>query len=346
MFETNALSDPSGIQRNIDQRFARLWSDSDAHQDSHFYERNAEGDQERWGEGLWDKASPLFHPRVNSEHFLGPEFVNNPDIVALGCSVTAPVGMPFEFAWPNIVSKQTGKSVNALSFPGSGVQRIVRKLFAHINAYGEPKEILFLLPDFQRVQLFYWDTYHDKRVKHGHWQALNASYDQYDRNYKDPLGGQSGKTPRPLVFYDIFGRPFEIPVEVALSQCVTSLHILVDYCRSRNIELRMFSWHGRTQTGISNIEESQFIKFSSSLRLYGSCDEVHVPMFDQSDVLWFNDAPCHDALTELHEAFWLFGADEPNPHPGLHAHIHYAEAFLGEPIRQDTIRLLVPETTR
>jgi len=344
MFEINSTHDPSRIRRHINTRFYELWRDSSTKDDSQHYEVIPSQNIERWGIGEWEDASPLYVSRSNSQKFLGREFFTNPDIVALGCSVTAPVGMPFEFSWANIIGTQTGKKVNVIAFPGAGIQRITAHFFAHIRKYGIPQKVYFLIPDFERVQLYHWSTRRPHDKSHQRWDALNASYEETDLYYQDPATGGRGKVGKPLVLRDVFGRPFEIPVEVALTQVVTMLHILVDFCAVSGIELKIASWHNRTQSSIASIGDDEFIKSPFVAALNGTCAGCFVPTTTQIETGEFDDAKCHRPENNIQEAFWLLGHDIPNPHPGFHPHIHYAEAFLGHEVNQDVIKSIIATT--
>jgi hypothetical protein len=313
------------MKNHYPDHFGQLWKESSSLFDSYRYSRNEDGSMESWGFGSWEKCETSFSPLVNSEGFLGGEFVCNPEIIALGCSVTAPVGLPPEYSWPHLIHLSTGKSVNTIAFPGSGVQRIVRKLFSHIAEYGKPKDIFFLMPDIRRIQLFYWNT----KKRHISWDMLNANYDREMGTYIDPSSGGNRKQ-KSLIFYNAKNKPFEIPEEVAITQCLTSIHILVDYCYANDINLKIASWNIETQSCISLINEREFVKYENTAPLFNSCDGVIVPVGCYQNDQDFANLTCHSFSDELQEASWNLGFDKPNPHPGLHPNIHYAEMFLEE----------------
>jgi len=340
----NSGHNPARIKKHINETFHELWRDLSSTSDTQAYEVINSQNIERWGNGNWEQASPLFASRSNSQKFVGYDFHKNPDIIALGCSVTAPVGIPYELSWPNIIGAQTGKKVNVIAFPGAGTQRIVTHLFAHIRNYGVPRSIFFLIPDFERVQLFQWTG----RIVPGglqrNWDCLNASYEETDLYYQDPRNGGRGRTGKPLVFNDVFGRQFEIPVEVAITQVSIMLQVLINFCAISEIELKIASWHERTQYGISLIDDAEFIKIPFTATLSGTCGWCCVPTRSHITSGEFNDAMCHHPENNVQEALWLFGYDLPNPHPGVHPHIHYAEMFLGHEVGQDLLRSIAVKT--
>ena len=53
----------------------------------------------------------LYH-KSNNEGRNGNDFYHNPDIIASGCSVSAGVGLPHNFLWPEIISKITNQKIN------------------------------------------------------------------------------------------------------------------------------------------------------------------------------------------------------------------------------------------
>ena len=74
--------------------------------------------------------------RVNSDHWNGAEFHYNPDIVALGCSMTVGYAITDNHAWPSVISHITGKTVNNIAQPGTNISQQFNALLHHINKFG------------------------------------------------------------------------------------------------------------------------------------------------------------------------------------------------------------------
>lgn len=93
--------------------------------------------------------------QYNSFGFRSPEFHEDTNIVALGCSHTFGVGVPKDFIWTSFVSEITGiNDVINLGVPGASVPLCVRLLSTYINEYGSPKIVLCNFPDFHRYEVF------------------------------------------------------------------------------------------------------------------------------------------------------------------------------------------------
>jgi hypothetical protein len=95
----------------------------------------------------------IYNYHINSAGFRGEEFDGNAEIVALGCSHTFGMGLPSEFAWPNVVSNLMGiKNVANLGRCGASIADQIRWLTVYIRKYGAPKMILASFPNFARYE--------------------------------------------------------------------------------------------------------------------------------------------------------------------------------------------------
>jgi hypothetical protein len=105
-----------------------------------------------------DILANLYHPdvlyRLNTDGFFGDDFIKNSDIIALGCSITAGVGVQTKYSWPQIVKERTGMSVNHIGLLGGSIQQLVTLVVDFMAIYGKPKHLLFLAPDMTRQWVF------------------------------------------------------------------------------------------------------------------------------------------------------------------------------------------------
>ena len=105
-----------------------------------------------------DILENLYHPdvlyRLNTDGFFGDDFVENSDIIALGCSITAGVGVQTKYSWPQIIKERTGMSVNHIGLLGGSIQQLVTLVVDFMAIYGKPKHLLFLAPDMTRQWVF------------------------------------------------------------------------------------------------------------------------------------------------------------------------------------------------
>ena len=92
---------------------------------------------------LAETTGGLFEYRLNKNGFIGDDFVHNPDVLALGCSVTAGVGLKTSYTWPQLISRETGMSVNQVGLLGASIPQLVSLFFEFSRMYGKPKYLFF-----------------------------------------------------------------------------------------------------------------------------------------------------------------------------------------------------------
>lgn len=105
-----------------------------------------------------DILENLYHPdvlyRLNTDGFFGDDFIENSDIIALGCSITAGVGVQTKYSWPQIIRERTGMSVNQIGLLGGSIQQLVTLVVDFMSIYGKSKYLMFLAPDITRQWIF------------------------------------------------------------------------------------------------------------------------------------------------------------------------------------------------
>ena len=67
------------------------------------YEKNLKEKYQLLKQHDWIDKS--FTYKFNSHGFRCEEFTNKPTIMVLGCSFTCGIGLPIEFIWPELISK-------------------------------------------------------------------------------------------------------------------------------------------------------------------------------------------------------------------------------------------------
>jgi hypothetical protein len=260
--------------------------------------------------GKWGDPDPRMIYRVNKHGHHGTEFVKNPDILAIGCSVTAGCGIPYELTWPHLLAKELNQTVNVIAMPNGSIHRIYNNVISHLKEFGLPKKILFLTPDLKRLWI--------PEKKNNRY--INSSFN-WDESYKNFVFNKNQKK-KPLIYKDYFNINRNIPLELSIFNALTILHSL-EVFELMNIEYSFFSWHSVTNV-LYRYTENKF---------YSSQDDEH----NQSDYfLKYPDCTSHLPLINDHLTFWDFTLNS-NTHPGMHSHIHYAERFLGRPLSEDTI---------
>lgn len=310
------------------------------------------GERFRWSRGIWfhdTHGSEEFgggHKDclyfVNSDGMHGPENVPNPDILALGCSITSGMGLPYNFTWPDVLRRTLGTTVNNIARPGSSVAQQVYRAFANISKYGIPKQIAFLMPDLYRGQI---------AVGPDRWFQRTFFYDDQANVVVDPFGS-------PYVHESLSGHKTLIPIDMLLDNNLQSLEILLMYAKSHSIPLRLFSWHHNTLDTVKEIGYPEIVEpldhlvteVSENTPLsFGEEETEMLQAWAYPEELERMGRPgCCDLEPDGYwqKKAWTVALDRTEtwkrPHPGLHSQIHFAEIMSGQKIPATTIKEIRP----
>jgi len=265
-----------------------------------------------------DDIGKMFRYKINSDGHVGEEFVHNPDIIAMGCSVTYGAGMHTEFAWPNIVREATGKTVNVLAFPGASIMSLTQHLYRHVAQYGWPKQIMFLIPDLWRTEPQVQCISRDGQYRNvdGKEMRINDSFSKKNLRYS---------------------------AERTLRLSMLALLNLQNICKSLNIDYKTFSWHRETHYVLKTSEYSSYL---SALEHFvppnsdapGQKWGVPIEMFHTGTDM----CPCGlQPGTPTQQDMWNIALDI-GEHPGMHLNIHFAEIFINAQIEQNVIDKIKP----
>jgi hypothetical protein len=174
-----------------------------------------------------DILDTISHPdilyRLNTDGFFGDDFVENSDIIALGCSITAGVGVQTKYSWPQIIKERTGMSVNHLGLLGGSIQQLVTLVIDFMAIYGKPKHLLFLAPDITRQWVF--DYNYPFRHRYEFDESL-GDFLCYDKNVtmKQNLAG------------------LNIDIKLVAQNSFNSLSILSNLCDLLDINYGFYTW--------------------------------------------------------------------------------------------------------
>ena len=255
----------------------------------------------------------------NSLNFRSPEFVDDPDIIAIGCSHTWGVGVPDNTPWPSVLSKLGSYSYANLGMPGASIMDCVLAAMAYIKKHGKPKYIVALLPDFKRMTLVQRTDINSQLI-----DGRNADkYEEYEEIlsygpifFSDPGEGEFSQTvkfsKRPHVYSEVL--PLETPLYLSLSY----INLLQHYCNEAGIQLVMSSWDDDTVDVFRTLEVENFyfLKYERDSYLDGGA----------------YNSDCHVDSTSSYGDNWYTGADSTKDfsgHIGVHRHLDYAELFMG-----------------
>jgi hypothetical protein len=100
----------------------------------------------------WLEPSAITY-KINSEGFRSDEFeLDTPCMIALGCSYTVGIGLPYEVLWPTLVGKQLGLKVYNLAWGGSSADTCFRMAEYWVPRL-KPTIVCMLTPPLARVEI-------------------------------------------------------------------------------------------------------------------------------------------------------------------------------------------------
>ena len=239
------------------------------------------------------------------------------EILAIGCSNTYGIGITEEGRWTNILEKKINKKIQNLSIPGGSINELVSKSFEYFKQFGNPEIMLCLFPDPFRVKLPFKKN------------LINGDFLKYDMNRRD---GHSTDLILNTIHFDhnsgniskknkYFKTPYSyeevLPIELPIFFSMQSIHMLEQYCKSNNIKLIWSSWDCNFLDVLNNIKQNPFNNFFSNEDLL--INEAH----------FYKN--CHKNYKNKFEKYFDTGLDIEkgleHVHPGVHKHVHIAEAF-------------------
>ena len=245
---------------------------------------------------------------VNSEGWHGTEFVREPYLLCAGCSVTSGVGLNHEETWPHILSNWLDVSVNVVAMPGASVPKIVYLVFHHVERCGWPKRISLCLPDIHRS--------FSNVTKPAGVDEVSIWYNHETAEFHD----HAPNIPKLKSFKveSVDGTMRKPPLNMVVMENMMALDMLSSACSSLGIDMRISTHSVATHKILSGgkMEYPGYVGFLSYLK-ENMFQQIGHPEF------------CCDLHSESER--WTFAAD--GSHPGLHSHIHIAEAHAGEKIR-------------
>ena len=238
---------------------------------------------------------------VNSLNFREPKLSKNSDILAVGCSNSFGVGLPYDLAWPETVSKALNLTYSNISLPGTSVMYEIVNIFQYCKAFGNPKIILCMFPNFERSRMFIDN------------KAVYAQ--EYSKTYSRPVDIHTNS---------IVNRPTFLKLPVEKDGLITErqafyyntlfIFILEQYCRSNQIKLVWSTWADHNNFDAMFKETYEYYRSGENnliMKNVFDCYNHERLKIDYPDI--FNEAA---------------DQDNGNPHPGVHWHQHVAEFFI------------------
>lgn len=303
-----------------------------------------------WYSGMFnpdrtDNTAPGMLHQINEDGDHWHPHHHNPHTIAMGCSVSAGMGIPHNYTWANIHQHITGHTTNNISTPGQNIWYNVHKFFKHVKKYGNPQQILLLAPPLDRY------TGPHERHPNGTYTTTTIHYDVDLQTYL-----QTGK-PVKHRNTSLNGSKTTPHREQAIWNNITALDLLQTYADAHNITMKTSSWENATLhsmwiLGIPSLqnhtpqnlvpqqdpeEREEWprimgqIKYPGITQNFGhpeACPCELEPQTDHQYIVWDHAANKH----------WK----HPNPHPGLHQQIHFFEILTGHNVTNNDIKDLHP----
>jgi hypothetical protein len=272
--------------------------------------------------GARSYGDPINDYNLNTLGYRSSEIRRVP-VVFAGCSVTFGVGVPYEGIWSTIVGEKLGLDYINLSAPGWSIQAIIDNLFKYFYAYGNPEAVFVALPEYNRLVL---TSNHDFCRVSGYDKNPPLVRVEHSMLPKTLVRDRPKYSKKPYEFTDF------ITPEYALSQAFRSINSLISYCKGSNIKLVWSTWDNETNE-IIKIVRNRFNNTSYSNYVFADCS-VFSGYYDRNRTIEKDYSGCHaDYANQYGETFFRGqdrGKDESNhySHPGIHYHIHLAEAML------------------
>lgn len=252
---------------------------------------------------------------TNNFGYRDTDWNSKAEILAVGCSNTFGVGVPVEGRWTNILEKKLNKKIQNLGIAGGSINELISKSFEYFKKFGNPETLLCLFPDPFRIPLPFKKNL---IIGNYHKNDLPDEIDLFIENvcftYSEEYFKKSKYFKIPYSYEQVL--PLELPIFFSMQ----SIHMLEQYCKSNNIKLIWSSWYDDLPRVLDDTQEDIFSSFFSLL----SCN-INTRTIEQN---------CHKNYKNEFEKYFDKGADIEYgldfSHPGVHWHVHIAEAFYKE----------------
>lgn len=265
------------------------------------------------------EISNEFFYKLNSSFYRSEEFYKSPDIIFSGCSFTYGMGLKEESLWTDLLAKKMKSGYINLGLPGKSVSSIINNLYSYFREYGKPKYIFCLFPNFHRFELPI-----NEQIIISQRNLNNTKYNSSPIFYDDPIdaGGylqdiiiddtnlseKPKYSKKPHVAEDI------LSIDITYWTAIKHILSFEQYCEAAGIKLFWTTWDKDLNLAINLIKD----KYPNQYKNFVLLDEKY-------------DSDCHDEEKQKNLLLWDLAGDRDRgndyAHPGVHFHIHVAEAF-------------------
>lgn len=285
----------------------------------------------------WECEMPIFSPwseierpeytyKYNRDGFRSIDFLENPEIISLGCSITFGHGLPIHHTWPHILTELLNSDGNNykygnISYVGGSAMKSISAFFSLVRMYKlKPKYVVANFPNLERF--WFMST------------NMDGLYDYHLSPQKMKM-----KAHAPYDYSEL------VPIEQAYFSNLEYIKLLETFCSSTGIQLIWSTW-----TTNLTMEMEQFLVetfdyyFPDTTRLdWKPNSEYFVDAKDRSELVDifriknYEKIRCHSDLSNLEDFDFAYdyhknpgnpsGTSVCWPHVGLHRHLHWAEMY-------------------
>lgn len=247
-------------------------------------------------------------------------YLSSPEVMTIGCSITSGHGLPFGWAWPEIIKTCLGIRLNNCASSGQGVLFLTYLAMEIIHKWGIPKTIFMFLPDFERTLVPVFDE------SRSCYQSEDAQFLYAEKSYKiDKL---------PVKINSDVSEFCQPNREISIQNSILALRHFERFCAVSGIDLYLSSWVGDVLDFIEKVDAKNII----------TAHQVRASHDTNLDYIsdWYGvrgTVGCrHSPANERQEELWNIASDDV--HPGLHAQIHLAEHFTQKVFTPEHIKLI------
>ena len=183
-----------------------------------------------FGEGIASYEKNGVQYKINSLGYRSEEFVENVDLLIMGCSNTFGYGIPEEYMWSNMLKSEDIKTLNSIAMSGDSAQGQVIKFFQYVSKFGNPKNLVAVLPSYRAEFPLHegkWDISEEEK-------PYTLTYDNKASIVLD--GGQDSH------FEEYASSPYDPNKILTKAMCSyythTFINILEVYCKMMGIRFR------------------------------------------------------------------------------------------------------------
>lgn len=243
--------------------------------------------------------------------------IDNPDILAIGCSQTWGVGVPDDAIWAEVLSKNLSMSYFNLGVPGASIVHLVILAIDYIEKYGNPKYVVALWPDIRRILMpvdtdinyVMRDQWVDSVGESPRCDIQDVHFPHNQHSSGEDYTVKFSKKPHVISEVNSYALPFFYSVQY--------IKFFTEYCKLKNIKMVFSSWDDDTIILLKELDLDNF--YFLDLLHYDKAPNHETYISD-----------CHPSMEDVYGMNWFKGADHRDDnmgHIGIHEHLDYAELF-------------------